>query len=363
MKFTGERYHPTENGPMRYEHMHRYAICTPLVEGKQVLDIASGEGYGSALLAQAAAGVVGVDLDPEAIRHAQEQYGSHPNLAFREGRADAIPLPDGTVDIVVSFETLEHHALHDEMLREIRRVLRPDGILIMSSPDKRVYSDEPKYSNAYHVRELYRDEFDALLKRHFRSVCMYGQRLITGSAVCELTRSAGKSQIGALTMADDGAVLPGFMWPGDPAYLIGVCSNAGLPVLEPSFYSDARDDLYREQYRLEGLLRDMQSGHEYLLGCIKTLEAAAEKSGQTATPMRDMATAHEAKIAESTVAEKELNRKVAGMAARIEELEAHNSALERERNGIFASASWRITRPLRFAKSVFKTALRKPNNH
>lgn len=363
MKFTGERYHPTENGPMRYEHLHRYAICTPLVAGKQVLDIASGEGYGSALLAQAAASVVGVDLDPEAVRHAQDQYGSRPNLEFREGRADAIPLPDGAVDIVVSFETIEHHRLHDEMLREIRRVLRPDGILIMSSPDKRVYSDEPKYRNAYHVRELYRDEFDALLKRHFRGVCMYGQRLITGSALCELTRSAGKSQIGALTMADDGSVLHGFMWPGDPAYLIGVCGDAGLPVLEPSFYSDAKDDLYREQYRLEGLLRDMQSGHEYLVGCIKTLEKAAEQSGRTATLMHDLAIMHETTIAASAAAEGELNLRVADLVARIGALEAQNSALEREREAIFASASWRVTRPLRFAKTVLKTALRKHKNH
>ena len=74
MKFTGERYMPSEAGRIRMEHYHRYALLTDLVVEKKVLDVASGEGYGSYLLADHASTVVGVDISLEAIGHAKEKY-------------------------------------------------------------------------------------------------------------------------------------------------------------------------------------------------------------------------------------------------------------------------------------------------
>jgi ubiquinone/menaquinone biosynthesis C-methylase UbiE len=150
---TGERLmtdNRSENVP---EHLHRYALACRLASGVDTLDIACGEGYGTNLLASHAASVVGVDVSADAIAHASQKY-KRSGLRFLHGSATAIPLPDGSVDLVVSFETLEHLREQDEMLRDIRRVLRPGGKLIMSSPDKRFYSDATGHRNQYHLREL-----------------------------------------------------------------------------------------------------------------------------------------------------------------------------------------------------------------
>jgi len=63
-------------------------------------------------------------------------------------------------DLVVSFETIEHHDEHEQMLAEVKRVLKPDGMAIISSPDKAIYTDKPEYHNSFHVKELYREEFE-----------------------------------------------------------------------------------------------------------------------------------------------------------------------------------------------------------
>src|SRR6266496_1635966 len=172
MQFTGERFVPTENGQIKYEHLHRYALSLQLAAGKSVLDIASGEGYGATLLAQVAQSVTGVDIDPETVNYAKHKYYL-PNLKFLVGSCHSIPLPDASVDVVTSFETIEHHDQHDEMMREIKRVLIPNGSLIISTPNRAIYSDDFNTSNPFHVKELYYDEFNQLLKKYFKYVQVY----------------------------------------------------------------------------------------------------------------------------------------------------------------------------------------------
>ena len=135
LNFTGERYVPGIKGDIEIEHLHRYALALELSKGKNVLDIASGEGYGSYLLSMLAKSVVGVDISKEAILHSSMKYIKS-NLTFLCGSADRIPCESHSFDLVVSFETIEHHDKHEEMLQEIKRVLKPDGILILSSPEK-----------------------------------------------------------------------------------------------------------------------------------------------------------------------------------------------------------------------------------
>src|SRR6266446_5806955 len=159
-----------------------------LARGKSVLDIACGEGYGSAILAQVANLVIGVDIDPVSIKHARHCYYNQ-NLKFLVGSCESIPLPNNSVEIVTSFETIEHHDKHQEMMLEIKRVLKPGGLLIISSPNRFIYSDQPNYVNEYHVKELYYDELMELLGRHFKYVKCHGQRLATGSFVFPLGRA------------------------------------------------------------------------------------------------------------------------------------------------------------------------------
>ena len=184
LPWTGERYLPGIHGSVELEHLHRYLFAIQMTAGKRVLDIASGEGYGSAILARTAAYVTGVDISSEAILHATEKYKAN-NLEFREGSCTAIPLPDACVDVVVSFETIEHHDEHEAMMVEIKRVLKPNGVLVISCPDKFEYSDKPGYRNEYHVKELYRDEFVNLLERNFSNHIVFGQRAAYGSLILQ----------------------------------------------------------------------------------------------------------------------------------------------------------------------------------
>lgn len=180
--WTGERLEPHIINITTVEHLHRYALAQELVRGRRVLDIASGEGYGSYLMSISAKSVIGVDIDSAVIKNASIKYKKD-NLEFKHGSADNIPLENSSIDIVISFETLEHHDKHHEMFLEIKRVLKSDGILIMSSPDRKYYSDEPKYSNPFHIKELYQSEFKTLVNQYFQYSFYYNQRALSGSLI------------------------------------------------------------------------------------------------------------------------------------------------------------------------------------
>ena len=123
-QFT-ERMVPEEaHARIFWEHVARYRFAKDFVRGKRVLDIACGEGYGASSLAKAgAASVVGVDIADDVCEHARRKYG----IDARTGDAQAIPLPDRSIDLIVSFETIEHVASPAAFLQECARVLAPDG--------------------------------------------------------------------------------------------------------------------------------------------------------------------------------------------------------------------------------------------
>ena len=123
-----------------------------LAKEKRVLDIASGEGYGCDLLSSVAVDVTGVDIDHECVDYANA-YGTK-SLRYRQGDAAKIPLDDDSVDLVIGFETMEHHDQHHEMMAEIRGVLAPEDILCFFTR-KEYYSDIPKFQNSYHIRALF----------------------------------------------------------------------------------------------------------------------------------------------------------------------------------------------------------------
>jgi SAM-dependent methyltransferase len=182
LEFNGERLTSTFKGQTAIEHWHRYLVARELVRGQDVLDVASGEGYGSALLAQTAKSVVGVDVSAEAVAHAQTSY-LRSNLRYLEGDALNLPLQTASVDAVVSFETLEHFFDHDRFFTQIKRILRPNGFLLISTPDRDNYMASSAPPNPFHKLELTMHEFLMLLQRHFSVVSCQGQRVLLGAAM------------------------------------------------------------------------------------------------------------------------------------------------------------------------------------
>ncbi len=172
MEMTGERMVPGAVDPKTFwEHVDRYRFACALAKGRDVLDIACGEGYGSAaLLGAGAKSLVGVDISADAVAHARQVYG----IDARTGNAEAIPLADGSVDYVVSFETIEHVPNPEAFLKECVRVLRPGGTLLISTPNlQRYHLDTPH--NPFHCSEMSADDFKRLLSTYFADTEHFGQ--------------------------------------------------------------------------------------------------------------------------------------------------------------------------------------------
>ncbi|WP_095080371.1 class I SAM-dependent methyltransferase [Mesorhizobium sophorae] len=238
LEWTGEQLTTATAGQVEIEHLHRYFLARALCRDLDVVDVASGEGYGSALLAQVARSVVGIELSEEAVAHAQGSYVA-PNLRYQQGDARKLPLGDASVDVVVSFETLEHFFEHDLFVAEVQRVLRPTGFLVLSSPERDVYSPLGSPANPYHVHELSRVEFEALLKGAFRNVLILLQRPLLGSTLIA-DDEAGISR--TLTFERRGEThyevshgLP------RPPYNIAIASQSGLPTIPNSLFIETSE--------------------------------------------------------------------------------------------------------------------------
>lgn len=183
MKWTGERLVTQIVEPFTYEHLHRYFFSMQFVNQKNVLDIASGEGYGSNLLAKKAKRVIGVDVDQGAVDHASVAYVSD-NLEFIQGDIKALDFEDATFDVITCFETIEHVKDHHKSLKELTRVLKADGVLLISTPDRECYNSFLKgESNPFHELELNYREFSDLLKTYFTRVTFLFQKSISASVL------------------------------------------------------------------------------------------------------------------------------------------------------------------------------------
>ncbi len=158
------------------EHAARYVFALPLVAGRTVLDIACGTGYGIGLLRSNARFVTGVDIDPDAAQEAKAECGNNGSVLLGNGLG--LPFNDDSFDAITSFETLEHLHERNKFLAELRRVLRPAGFLILSTPNAN-YSQpvNGKPANEFHIHEYTPDELRAELETQFIVSRFLGQTL------------------------------------------------------------------------------------------------------------------------------------------------------------------------------------------
>jgi ubiquinone/menaquinone biosynthesis C-methylase UbiE len=264
LDWTGERFLPwIKQATVAYEHLHRYFWVGHLVKGKRVLDLASGEGYGAALLAEQAAFVCGVEIDPQAVEHASEKY-RRPNLKFLQGNILKLPLgEDRSFDVVVCFEAIEHVEENDRLLQEVLRVLKPDGTFVVSTPNKDVYRVASEEANPFHVKELNFGEFDALLSRHFSSVRHLGQRVHPSSTIWPMVGSSPLEEFPVARTGEEFRRLA----PEEriAQYFVAVASNAPVDVVAGSVLVDHSDELFQEWDRERHVLRkDLNQREEAL---------------------------------------------------------------------------------------------------
>lgn len=220
MKDTGERLIPKVHiGKLMYgEHMARYILSAELVKDKYVLDIASGTGYGTYILAEKAKNVKGVDISKKAVVYAKKNF-NRKNLEFIQASADKIPFDDGTFDVVNSFETIEHITTYREFVEEAKRVLKKEGLFIVSTPNKNEFME----NNHFHVHEFNEKEFVSLLNKYFKNVSIYYQETFKGSSIHDSSYFSGKwsenqKVVNLLAQKKDKAI-----------YYIAVCSDGKLP--------------------------------------------------------------------------------------------------------------------------------------
>lgn len=227
MKFTGERFVPDiEERELSMEHFQRYYFAKQIANGKIILDAACGEGYGSNILVGEAQKVYGIDISKEAIQHAKNKYNSN-KIEFINSSIENLPFDDDTFDVVVSFETIEHvnHDIQVKFLKEVSRVLKKDGIFLISTPNKKIYSDIPNYKNEFHVKEFYKEEYVELLKEYFKEIKLYSQYFEITSNIENINSNIAIKKSNYL---EDNA-----------KYFIAVCSNQELKVnINSSIYID-----------------------------------------------------------------------------------------------------------------------------
>jgi len=181
IEFTGERVVPGKTFPEVYrEHIDRYIFAGEFVKGKYVLDMACGTGYGIGhVVERGARRAIGADISIQAVQYANHWYGSD-KTTFLCSDGARLPFCSDVFDIIMSFETIEHVYEYEMLVSEFHRVLKKGGMLICSTPNKRIFSpNEDRPSNRFHVREFWPVEFEQLLRNHFCDITLYGQCDVT----------------------------------------------------------------------------------------------------------------------------------------------------------------------------------------
>lgn len=211
LTLTGERTIPDldiENYWFR-RHQVVYLRLAPLCAGREVFEAGCGEGYGAGLIAGVARRVVAVDYDKTAVSHVRVRY---PLVEVVQANLARLPLPDASMDVVVTFQVIEHLWDQGRFVAECARVLRPSGLLMMSTPNRITFSpgrDTPV--NPFHTRELNAAELTELLVAGgFPAPSISG--LFHGPRLREMDARHGGSIVDA-QIAQAVAADPGAPWP------------------------------------------------------------------------------------------------------------------------------------------------------
>lgn len=342
------------------EHLARYRWASALAEGRRVLDAGCGTAYGSALLAQSGATeVVGVDVSAEILDSVRSSMP--PAVALQHGDVMALAFEDSSFDLVICFEVIEHLEDPAAALDEFRRVLRPDGILAVSSPNREVYPP----GNPHHLHEYTPNELEEALSHRFEQVRLERQHTWITSGVLSDER---------FVLGTDESVGPDVQVrklirdkTGSELYTVALASDSELPTiaatleLAPPVELRKWDALWHEQ---SDVLKDQAQMLSRQAALLAEHEAYAERTAQEIGELRRQLGRAESKLA----AVPELDAQLRELLKLNDDLLALNNELQvrqvtfdelveisRRYTVLVESNSWRLTRPLRRMAVLVRT--------
>lgn len=256
-EFTGERVVPGQvNDDLWNEHISRYAFAARFAAGRDVLDVGCGAGYGSAELSRTARRVTGVDLAAGAIEYARANY-KLPNLQFIQGSATLIPVQTVSADLVIAFEVIEHLRDWPRLLAEASRVLKDDGLFIVSTPNLLYYAQTraTQGPNPFHEHEFEFEEFKAALAETFPHVDVFLQNRAECLAFYPLKTFP---PVDTCIEVVEGS-------PAQANFFVAVCSRRPLTDQRRFIFVPKVANLLRERERhIAKLQHELQLNHDWL---------------------------------------------------------------------------------------------------
>ena len=352
-EFTGERLIPGKvDVDLLNEHLGRYMFAVRLAGGKRVLDAGCGAGYGAAELARVAASVVGADIASEAVVFAREQY-RNANLGFEQASCTALPHPDGSFDLVVAFEVIEHLTNWRGFLEEARRLLAPGGQFVVSTPNRLYYAESrgDQGPNPFHVHEFDFAEFREELRAVFPDVALFLENHVAGMVFQpNQTGHTAEVRVDAGTAAPD-----------DAHFFVAVCAHRpqlGNPtfVYIPSAANVLRErehhiallqqelevkNSWIEQHdsRIASLREELEGSNQWALGLNQEIEQCRARVVQLQEELRTLREGYENKIRALEGELEKVGRWAKETDARLQEMTARAGAAEAQLN-LYRASRW-----------------------
>lgn len=350
-----ERFDPAESGGrlVHAEHIARYHWAAQAVAGKEVLDAGCGTGYGTAILAQAGpARLCGVDVASDAIEATRAHLGDAAALQIADVRE--LPFEDDSFDAVVCFEVIEHIEDPLRAITEFARVLRPTGVLLISSPNRNTYPA----GNEHHVHEFTPEELREALGTAFASVRTYRQHAWLASAIAPdgVLRDDGSGEADAVPVrtlhAEDAR---------EELFMVALAGQAALPDMGPlavlgdpfevKWWEDKMDET---RARAESLVAEARSGVanslDELRRKLEIERAKADEAGRRMTALEGRLIDTEQENARLIDARVEAEGGLQGTREEIERLRYRVERADQVMRDMQGSLSWRLTKPLRKLK-------------
>ncbi len=343
-EFTGERVIPgLVDGNLLNEHLARYRFAARFSEGAHVLDAGCGSGYGSAELSNAA-WVTAADISVDAIRHARENF-RRPGITFLQASCEALPFADGTFDLITAFEVIEHLTHWEHLLTEAKRVLKPTGILLVSTPNKSYYAESRAAAgpNPFHVHEFEYEEFEAALYGVFPHLRMWTQNHSEAIVFAPLSPVAAQ-----LDANGDAA-------PQQAHFYLAACSQTEIAANDVFAWMPSTGNLLREREhhiaKLEGELgkkdtwlkqviaehAELQRSHEETVAELKQRNEWADRLNEEIEDRRAMIARLQQQAGEQLAWIRNLEADIAKRDLEIERLMNENQGLESD---VTARTGW-----------------------